>query len=270
MSERSEAMERSDTCIFCAGKRPTATAEHCPPQGMFFNREYPKGYLWPSCEECNNGTGLDDGIFQMLVWGSPGSVKEKDKEYIEQHFNYIERKFPGLKVSLVIPRPKMKQIYRKMGVPDGMTVNQATREIPLIDASDQRVQNAVGTVARKLGLALYFDSTGQAVSESGSIMVKVLTNQQFMSGSAQNFLNSLRKLTLIDEQVTLDRNTLDFDEQLKIFSLTMPPEFPAKAWLVRIRSVMWFYIATFGDHRGLDEDLNVMRENGSAIYAPFS
>lgn len=54
-------------CIFCAGARVSDTVEHIPPRVFFLKKERPRGYEFPACESCNNGSSQQDQVAAMFA-----------------------------------------------------------------------------------------------------------------------------------------------------------------------------------------------------------
>jgi hypothetical protein len=68
-------------CIYCAGTNAATTIEHMPPISVFEGRQRPKGFEFPACGPCNNGTSLSDLVAAMLarIWPDADSeIQKKD------------------------------------------------------------------------------------------------------------------------------------------------------------------------------------------------
>src|ERR1017187_879161 len=53
-------------CCYCGGNTPTATEDHWPSRAIFNQRQWPEGYVFPACEQCNAATADDETLFAML------------------------------------------------------------------------------------------------------------------------------------------------------------------------------------------------------------
>ena len=83
-------------CIFCGGNKPATTMEHCPPRAMFQNRQWPEGFEFPACADCNHGTGDVDVLIAMLARMDP--IEEKGNLDGKQTglMRMTNKQFPGM------------------------------------------------------------------------------------------------------------------------------------------------------------------------------
>jgi hypothetical protein len=58
--------------------RPPATIDHVPARAFFRGRQWPEGYEFAVCEECNNETRIDELIFSALARTMPEPKDESE------------------------------------------------------------------------------------------------------------------------------------------------------------------------------------------------
>lgn len=53
-------------CCFCGGHRPSAEPDHVPSRVLFDKRQWPEGFEFPACIDCNRATRHDEQVVAML------------------------------------------------------------------------------------------------------------------------------------------------------------------------------------------------------------
>jgi hypothetical protein len=62
---RQEFLGEHPRCAYCG--QPATTTDHCPPRSFFEARQWPEGYEFPACEECNQQSRLDEQVLAVLA-----------------------------------------------------------------------------------------------------------------------------------------------------------------------------------------------------------
>src|ERR1700722_6743071 len=60
-------LAKHSACLYCAGTNTATTIEHMPPIAVFEGRQRPKGFEFPACGPCNNGTSHSVLVAAMLA-----------------------------------------------------------------------------------------------------------------------------------------------------------------------------------------------------------
>src|SRR5947209_20248260 len=74
-----EFLIRHPICIFCGGSEPATTRDHVPSRQTFHLREWPEGYVFPSCARCNRATKDTEQVMAMLsrMGPDPNSIAHR-------------------------------------------------------------------------------------------------------------------------------------------------------------------------------------------------
>jgi hypothetical protein len=57
----------SRDCIFCGGRARATTVDHQPARALFDRRDWPEGYAFPACEQCNRESRDAEHKLALLV-----------------------------------------------------------------------------------------------------------------------------------------------------------------------------------------------------------
>lgn len=70
-------LQENPLCCFCGGGRPAEEPDHIPSRSMFLNRQWPEGFEFPACVECNRETRYDEEIVAFISRVYPDSTGEQ-------------------------------------------------------------------------------------------------------------------------------------------------------------------------------------------------
>lgn len=182
-------LEQHALCVYCG--QPSETEDHCPPRAMFINRQWPEGFVFPSCYSCNSGSSNDDLIVSFMARQNPfedGVCKDgRTKGLLFQLKNQV----PGFLREMLPSANESRAMNKELGIklPKGMTHQQSgvVKVIPAMDA-------AVQVVAKKLTKGIYWKETGKVFPITGEVALYWFTNTDlFTRGSYHGFevLNTL-------------------------------------------------------------------------------
>jgi hypothetical protein len=71
-------------CCFCGGAKSATTEDHIPARAFFTNRQWPNGYVFPSCDTCNQDTKANEAVAAAISRCSPGPSNENEKEELRR------------------------------------------------------------------------------------------------------------------------------------------------------------------------------------------
>lgn len=156
-------------CIFCGGTRPIQTIEHCPPRALFQNREWPEGFEFASCDECNHGSSDEDLLIAMLArtgWTSPDDGTSKGI------IAKADQRYPGIVRRMIRSPLEARQENRRLGItpPPGQTHQQQLVTLP------PEYHAAMIVFARKLAKGIYYLETGIIFPNDGALLLHWFTN----------------------------------------------------------------------------------------------
>ena len=108
-------------CIYCAGKNAATTIEHMPPIAVFEGKQRPKGFEFPACGPCNNGTGHSDLVAALLARIWPDAVSEIQKKDLKKLLGAVANNIRQLLSEMSIGRAGEKLarssiIFRLMSI----------------------------------------------------------------------------------------------------------------------------------------------------------
>ena len=205
-------------CVFCGGAEAASTREHCPPKSLFQHKQWPHGFDFPACAECNGETSDDDVVVAFLSRMHPVVNTGNKDGRVEGLMRSVNNQHPGfLKEMFGMSAVEARKAARKLGVkpPKGMTY----QKMGLARVPD-RMDKAVQTIARKLTKALFYRETNTIFPLDGEITFKWFTNaDKFREGSipvlefAANFTAPASNVTRSGKDL---RNQFDYKYSLSV------------------------------------------------------
>src|ERR1700678_3270769 len=60
-------------CCFCGGTVASATIDHVPNKAFFANRDWPEGYEFPSCWNCQRGSRVSELVCAAVMRSAPAA-----------------------------------------------------------------------------------------------------------------------------------------------------------------------------------------------------
>ena len=175
--QRTKFLSAHPLCAFCGGLRAATTIEHCPPRSLFQFKQWPEGFEFPACEECNLGSGDDDAAVAMLARLSPdGSTGNEDGRITGLMYN-VNRQFPGSVAKMMPTHTQSRQRNREFGIKPGP--GQLHQDVAPATLPDE-LKTAVNIVARKLALAIYFREAGAIFPATGTLAMNWFTNVELV------------------------------------------------------------------------------------------
>jgi hypothetical protein len=186
---RSHFLSEHPLCCFCGGQTPSAEPDHIPSRVFFDDRQWPEGYIFPACVQCNRISRHDEQVVALLSrLYSEAQTEIREKEFQERvravAYNYPEV-IQEMKLSARQARNAIKKYNWRLA--PGMT----SADLPVIFAGGPLVNTAVTTFGRKLFCALYYKHTRQILPMAGGIAIKWFTNLQVENGALPRELAEL-------------------------------------------------------------------------------
>jgi hypothetical protein len=165
IAQRILAQHRS--CCLCGGQRLATSIDHVPPKIVFWGKRRPSGLEVPACGPCNQGTRKLDqaaGLFARIRVGDTSPEQQAEFERIAQS---VTQNFPGWTSELAPTPAQARAFHDRFG--DKLATAEPANLGPLAD-------DAIYTIAAKLGLALHYTIASQIVPPAGSVVVRYETN----------------------------------------------------------------------------------------------
>ena len=167
-------------CCFCNGTEKATTQDHLPPRSTFYDNLWPDGYVFPACEQCNNGSSELDSVFAIVSRFDPFSEQsikfEKEsskliKAFLENHSDSL----PAMNLTSIEKIRWMKKANFEKAV------GELYRDLPLVRVVPE-MSEAVKKVSAKLIKALHHQHTSKIVPSEESLKVRWWSNAQLMTG----------------------------------------------------------------------------------------
>jgi len=169
----SAVLETYPWCIYCGGDVAATTIDHVPPRIMFRARIRPKGLEFPSCRQCNEGTGHADLVAAVIGRSYPDAKTGAEREELKSLFSSINNNIPDLLQEMHLGEAGQKLAREQLSVPVGGGVLRVNG--PLVSSHMQ-------TFAIKMGFALYYEVTKQAVPKGGGVAARWFSNYERLEG----------------------------------------------------------------------------------------
>lgn len=178
-----ERLKRFPYCIYCGGQNPATSIDHMPPIMMFKGRQRPDGLIFPACDDCNQGTRHSDLVASMLGRLYPDAPDPTEKSDFIKTISAVKNNVPGLLEELHLDEAEQELARKRLGISIGTG---------FLRLGGPLVTNHMKVFAAKLGLALFFDATGNALPVTGRIVPFWFSNVQSLQGKIPSeFLKAL-------------------------------------------------------------------------------
>jgi hypothetical protein len=169
-------------CIFCGGQAEATTIEHCPPRAMFQNRDWPEGFEFPACADCNNGSADDDLIVSFLARTDPFNDTGNIDGRVPAIIDSVHQKFPGLIRKMLPSANEARRINERLGIaPAAGRTNQEAGAVHVTDEMHQ----AVGVFAAKLVKAIYYMQTSTPFPSGARLAMRWFTNAELLTNNGR-------------------------------------------------------------------------------------
>lgn len=163
-------------CCFCGGQTLAATQDHVPSRAAFRGRQWPEGYVFPACFQCNNSTAADEILTAFVCRMHPHPEIPENPTELQRTFDAVAETYPDVYKSLLLSNGQVRNWLRNrnMQLPPGTLV----RDLPLVSIGHPRIHEAIHRYATKLFCALYYKHTGRVVPPAGGTVFLWNTNAQ--------------------------------------------------------------------------------------------
>lgn len=203
---RAAFFKANPMCIFCGGAVQAETIEHCPPRAMFQNREWPVGFEFPACHQCNAGTANDDLLIALLARMDPLTDRGNEDGSLAGLMKNANKQFPSMFNNMMYTASAARRVNRKYGiVPSPGQTHQEAGGIRVTDEMDRAVQ----TLAAKLAKGVFYQATGSIFPSDGRLILNWFTNVEALKNGKYPVFEILRGLVGIAPPVLRSRKLLN-------------------------------------------------------------
>lgn len=192
-------------CCFCGGNEIATTEDHFPGRAIFFNRQWPEGYVFPACQKCNANSSDDELV--MAVLARVNSKAEDNDLYIkefEQALNRLQRQKPTLTNQFrTFSRNDEKKILRNYNTTPFDIYGEPRHPVKV----PQEVFEHTRNFGIKLAKALHYKHTGKIIPTEGHVYANAYTNAEWKN------IHTEKISAILGGQVAIERNTQPLDNQ---------------------------------------------------------
>jgi hypothetical protein len=159
-------------CCFCGGTVAATTTDHVPNRAFFVNRDWPQGYEFPSCSDCQTASRVAELTCAAVMRSAP-ATNETDSDEVAKLYRGLSdydpetfREFLGPeRVSgLALPASVHRRLHRS----DGTAIFNL----------GPRIRVKIGEYIVKLTKALYYMHFGQVVPAQAAIEYYTASNAE--------------------------------------------------------------------------------------------
>ncbi|MEJ1369161.1 MAG: hypothetical protein RPU32_10430 [Candidatus Sedimenticola sp. (ex Thyasira tokunagai)] len=167
-------------CCFCGGGTASEEIDHIPSRVLFDNRQWPEGYAFPACVQCNRKTRYDEQVVAVLSRVYPDPVTEQQRKEIQELFRMMAHNHMDVLQEMMPSARKVRTAIKDYGLT--LPKGKASVDLPLLAVDGPLVTQATLSFLQKLFLALYYKHSGSALPLTGGIAIKWYSNLQIERG----------------------------------------------------------------------------------------
>ena len=108
--------DKNQYCCFCGGMERATQEDHVPPKSMFLGRNWPVGYAFPACGQCNNGTAIQDRQFALATFMSRRQLNEAEKKQWRALLAEVKKDHPGLVEQMLLSANQKRRWINEVGM----------------------------------------------------------------------------------------------------------------------------------------------------------
>lgn len=169
MAREIEGKKRRGICPICVEEKEL-TKDHIPPQGIFLKPRPENTITVWTCEDCNQGSNLDDEYFRIMIatQAEPGS--HLFRLWKEKVVDSTFQRSPALRAALVEAMDQIKEHHRHEPLRD-------FNDRVLTDAEVENVlpfeRMRIDRVVRKIVRALHAHHTGHPIPKNATLEITI-------------------------------------------------------------------------------------------------
>lgn len=244
----SEFLNQHPFCCFCGGVVPATTRDHVPPKIAFHNKDWPEGFEFPACKECNGGTKLLDQEFALLCafGGFDGPINPLRMAQFKKTYTAVVNNNIALAIGLRPSANQKRHALKELGqtLPRGSTYN----EQPIIQLPHKAVL-AHEVLAFKLGCALHYHHYKRALPANAKIADALNTNFSIVT---EGVSEKLLKMTVLAPPPM--RGNKDLREQFE-YRYSPPNDFGMGIYICKFGESFHLNILTLEQPENVDQHL---------------
>ncbi|MCQ8180705.1 hypothetical protein NP603_06275 [Methylomonas sp. SURF-1] len=205
-NRKQQFLSANPVCCFCGGVSSAQEPDHVPSRAFFTNRQWPEGYEFPACVDCNRASRHDEQVVAMLSRLYPESSNPADTRAMEKLMEAVSRNYPEV-IEELLPTLRQKRNAAKKYKLE-LQPGQTHADLPLLSVSGPIVNSAIRSFSRKLFCVLYYKHAGQILKRSGGIALLWFSNLQIEEDNIPRELADV-----LSSFPKLERSRINLDDQ---------------------------------------------------------
>ncbi len=193
-------------CIFCGGATPAAEIDHVPSRQLFTAKQWPEGYEFPACSDCNRATKDVEQIVAVLSRTFPDGATEAERLEMQAGIKAVANNYRQILLEMRPTANQVRRFLRSHGI--RKDPNRFTTDYRLLSAEGPQTRLTFGAYARKLFTALHYKHTGKIIPASGGIAWTRFSNVDSVTNAIPEGIFELAQTTPV-----LTRGKIDLDSQ---------------------------------------------------------
>lgn len=143
-------------CCFCGGEEPSTTIDHIPARSCFVGRQWPEGFEFPACAQCQNASRKDELAFSFYVRALDG--RRADDGSMGKMLEGLANNLPEFVPDLSVSAREKRSTYSRMGLikPAGSIMG----ELPVFRIPLQ-LHDVMMRYAMKIACAIFYREKGR-------------------------------------------------------------------------------------------------------------
>jgi hypothetical protein len=172
LSKRQRFLTDHPFCCFCGGTVAATTTDHVPNRAFFVNRNWPEGYEFPSCSNCQSESRVAELTCAAVMRSAP-APNEVDIGEVVKLYRGLSNNDPGAWKELLGPERTSSLVLpalvqRRLRRPDGSALFNL----------GPKIHAHIETYVIKLTKALYYKHFGQIVPAQAAVEYFTASNAQ--------------------------------------------------------------------------------------------
>lgn len=158
---------------------------------MFQHRQWPEGFEFPSCDNCNHGTSDPDLVVSMMARMDPFTESGNQDGRLEGLMFAVNKQYPGIFEKMMPSPNEARRNNKAINIqPAPGQTHQETGSVKI----PPEIHDAVCIFSRKLAKAIYYLETHAIFPNEGCLLLNWFTNADFIRDGKYIVFDSLSEL----------------------------------------------------------------------------
>lgn len=142
-------------CCFCGGGVTTEELDHQPARAFFIGREWPEGFVFPACTQCNRLSKDAENAISAIIFTA---TTKSDKARKRQQLDWFGANRPDIIAKLKMTNKEKREFSRASSIRPAQ--GMLWREFPVIKLESDIWRSYFEIIARKILLAFHYKACG--------------------------------------------------------------------------------------------------------------